>query len=453
MFSIKEPILLNKINQYFHQNISNQALIIFRIGYGFLLVAEAWGAILTGWVKRVFIDTPYNFHFIGFDFLDLLHGPEMYLYYFIMGCAGIGVMIGFKYRTSIILYSLMWAGVYFAQKSSYNNHYYFMMILNSIMIIAPANQNFSWDTLKGKITPKTKMPRWVWILFIAAISLVYFFGSLAKCNLDWIQLKQLSMWFEAKEDYFLIGPILQFKWFQYIIAYGGILFDGLIVPFLLWKKTRKWAFIVSLFFHLFNSAVFQVGVFPYMGIFYTVWFFYDVDFRLISKNKWYLNQIGSNWNFNGPKLITFIIIFFIAWQTYLPLRHILYKGPVYWTEEGHRLAWQMMARSKRSSLTFTVVNHQTSQKIRVSPLKSVSKKQYRAMSSRPDMIWQYTQKLKQQYRDKGWSNISIYANSYASLNGRPMQRFIKKDLDFASIDQWPRFTSKPWFEPLQDWPQ
>ena len=49
--------------------IDNAPLIVFRIFFGFLIAAESFGAILTGWVRKVMIDPEFTFSHIGFDWL------------------------------------------------------------------------------------------------------------------------------------------------------------------------------------------------------------------------------------------------------------------------------------------------------------------------------------------------------------------------------------------------
>src|SRR3990167_2441462 len=106
------------------QPIDNAPLILFRIFFGFLLAAETFGAILTGWVKRVLIDPEFTFSHIGMEWLQPLPGYGMYLYFCLMGTTGILIMLGYKYRFSLGLFTILWSAVYFMQKSSYNNHYY-----------------------------------------------------------------------------------------------------------------------------------------------------------------------------------------------------------------------------------------------------------------------------------------------------------------------------------------
>ena len=50
---------------------NNSPLIVFRIFLGFLLAAESFGALLTGWVNRLFVVTKFTFNHIGFDWLQL----------------------------------------------------------------------------------------------------------------------------------------------------------------------------------------------------------------------------------------------------------------------------------------------------------------------------------------------------------------------------------------------
>ena len=58
-----------KVNQFLFSRIDNSPLVVFRVFFGLLIMLEAWGAIATGWVKRIFVDPEFTFNFIGFDFL------------------------------------------------------------------------------------------------------------------------------------------------------------------------------------------------------------------------------------------------------------------------------------------------------------------------------------------------------------------------------------------------
>ena len=154
------------LNKFLFKQIDNSPLIVFRIIFGLLCFLESVGAVFTGWVKRTLIDPEFTFNFIGLEWLQPLPGNWMYVYYIVMGIFGFLIMLGYKYRFSMIAFTLMWSATYFMQKASYNNHYYLLILLSAIMIFMPAHKNESID---AKLNPSIKqiaMPNWCKWVFI-----------------------------------------------------------------------------------------------------------------------------------------------------------------------------------------------------------------------------------------------------------------------------------------------
>ncbi|WCO01919.1 HTTM domain-containing protein [Psychroserpens ponticola] len=433
------------MNKLLFKHIDNTALITFRMLFGAFLALESFGAIATGWIKRTLVDPQFTFNFIGFDWLQPLPGPWMYIYYAVMGIFGIFVMIGYKYRLSILSFTLLWAGVYFMQKSSYNNHYYFLMILSAAMIVMPAHRFASID---AKLNPSIKsisMPQWCKLYFVFQLFILYTYASIAKLYPDWLDLTFPELLMQSKQHYYLIGDLLQHKAVHYFVAYGGILFDGLIIPLLLWKPSRKIAFFVSVFFHLFNSIIFQVGIFPYLSLAFAVFFFepkFIQNFFLKKKPLYEASEIIIPRY--APIFKTIFILYFIV-QIALPLRHHFIKGDVLWTEEGHRMSWRMMLRSKNSNTTFTVIDKATGNSTRINFDDYLSKKQRRSVSTKPDVMWQFAQHLKQEYSKKG-IDIEVYVNALLSVNGKPRQQLIDPKVDLAR-EKWNPFKHQEWILP------
>src|SRR5690625_4382729 len=213
------------LNRYLFKQIDNSALIVFRIIFGFLITAQAWGSIFTGYIKNRILPSQFTFNFIGFDFIQPLPGIWMYLFFALMGFFGLGVMIGFKYRFSIIMFSLMWIYTYLMQKTGYNNHYYLLILLCIFMSIVPAHKYFSIDVRKNPSIKSNAMPNWVPIIFILQMGIFYTFAALAKIYPDWLDGTVATNLMKSKEDYFLIGSFLQQKWVIWSIVYFGIFFD------------------------------------------------------------------------------------------------------------------------------------------------------------------------------------------------------------------------------------
>ena len=427
-------------NKLFTQ-IDNAPLIIFRVFFGFLLACEAYGAILTGWVKENFIDVKFTFSHIGLDWLQPLPGNGMYFYFIAMGTCGLLVMLGYKYRYTLGAYTLLWAGVYFMQKTSYNNHYYLLLLLCLIMLFLPANAYASIDARQNPAIKKFTMPAWCSWVMIVQVTIVYFYATLAKFYPDWLDgtftknLLDRSVTNQTLHDFFTQ------KWFYLFIAYSGIAFDLLIVPLLLFKKTRTIAFIASLIFHLFNSVTLQIGIFPFLALSFAVFFYPPEKMRrLFFRKKPKIEQHTRS--YEGKKILLYFFIPYLIIQLALPLRHYFIKGDVLWTEEGHRLSWRMMLRSRGGFTHFTVINKASGDKLYYNLQEEATQKQINSMRTKPDMIWQMAQRIKKEYQQKG-IDVSVYANTLASINGMPFKKLIDPKVDLAEAD-WDYFFHNDW---------
>ena len=421
--------------------IDNAPLILFRIFFGLLLFAESIGAILTGWVKANFIDPEFTFSYIGLEWLQPLPGNGMYFYFAAMGLLGILIMIGFKYRFSIGLFTVFWAGAYFMQKTSYNNHYYLLLLVCIMLFFLPANKYASLD---AKINPKIKslsMPQWCAFVMIAQVAIVYFFSATSKFYPDWINGTFVKILFESSAFYSSFESIFSQHWFHLFIAYSGIVFDLLIVPFLMWKKTRTFAFVASILFHMFNAIFLQIGVFPFFALTFIIFFYPPETIRKIFfKNKTTLQQAKPV--MRNKSVLLYFFVPYILLQIALPLRHHFIKGDVFWTEEGHRLSWRMMLRKRSGFTQFEVVDKKTNAVTLYDYRSKLTYKQNLFVQSKPDGIWQMAQRIKKEYEHQG-KDVSIYVNSHIAINGKPEQQFIDPKIDFATA-KWNYFFHNEW---------
>ncbi len=433
------------IDRFLFKKIDNSPLLIFRIFFGLLIASEGFGAIITGWVRRTLIEPQFTFNFIGFEFLQPLPGYGMYVYFGIMGTLGLLVAIGYRYRWSMLAFALMWSGVYLMQKTSYNNHYYLLMLLSFMMVFLPAEKGVSIDAKRNPEIWSNSMPSWVKWMIILQLFIVYTYAALAKLYTDWLDDTFIKILFQNKSEYPIVGGLLQEPLFQKFISVSGIFFDLLVVPAMLWKPTRKFWFICSIFFHLFNSVILHIGIFPYLALAFNVFFFEPETIRRIffkkrppytagevevpPYRKWLLSTAG---------------IYFII-QLALPIRHNFFPDNVLWTEEGHRLSWRMMLRSRRSKVVFTVVDKETKKSERIKLKDYLSEKQRRKVGSYPDFIWQFAQHLKSEYAENG-IDIEVYVNSKVSINGRPMRQLVDPKVDLAA-EPWDHFRHHYWILP------
>jgi len=425
--------------------IDNSPLILFRIIFGFLFVCESFGAIFTGWVYDNLVSPQMTFSHIYMDWLQPLAGNGMYYYFLLMGVASIGVLLGYRYRISVILLTLLWAGCYYMQKTSYNNHYYLMVIISFFMCFLPANRYASLDVKYGLVKQKETMPWAYSLLFIIQIAIMYFYATVAKFYPDWLDgtfIRNLYGGLHRAPEMFKV--LFAQPWFYLGISYLGIAFDGLVIPLLLWKRTRTFAVVASLFFHLFNSITLHIGVFPYFALSFALFFYPPDQIRRIffrRKPKVEVNALSKE---ELPKGFVYFFTGFLIVQLALPLRHHLIEGDVLWTDEGHRLSWRMMLRQRGGTINYTVKDKATGEKWTYPLEERLLPKQIVRLSS-PDMIWQMAQTIKKEFLKQG-KDVAVYADSWVSINQREYSRFVDPSVDLAQV-KWNYFGHNQWILP------
>ncbi|WP_304416718.1 HTTM domain-containing protein [Profundicola chukchiensis] len=440
---------------FLFEKVDNSKLIVFRVFFGLLVMIECWGAIATGWVKETFVDVQFTINFIGFDWTQMLVGETMYAVYGVMGFLGLLIMLGAFYRTAIILFFLLWSLTYFMQKSHYNNHYYLMMLVSFLMIWMPANNYLSLDANMNSKVRSQSVSRWNYIIFEILISCVYIFAAIAKLTPGWLnnhflplRLSHSAHWFEERFGQNVFSEFLRSKDLAQFLSYAGIGFDFLIVPLLLFKPTRKIAFAAAVLFHLFNSITLQIGIFPYFALALCIFFFDNKTIKEVFLPFKSRNVMDERVQVSvvRKRLVLWFLAIFTLFQIYLPLRHHLIEDDVTWTEEGHRMAWRMMLRSKLGKGYF--VTHLPDGKVvHENLMKYLSNHQMNSVKTKPDMIWQFAQILKTKYEEQGIDSVKVYyRNSQVKVNDGPFFDFIDPEVDLANT-KWSYFGHQKWILP------
>ncbi|MEH6682371.1 MAG: HTTM domain-containing protein [Sediminicola sp.] len=435
------------LDRFLFTRIDNSPLLIFRVFFGILISLECYGAIFTGWVRRTLVEPLFTFTFIGFEWLQPLQGNGMYFYFAIMGTLGVLIALGYRYRASMIAFTLMWTTVYLMQKTSYNNHYYLLILISFLMIFLPAHNDRSLDVRRKPFIKKDSMPSYIKWIIVLQLLIVYTYASIAKLYGDWLDFGVIQLLMRSKAGYPLVGELLQHPWAHAFIGISGIIFDLLVVPALLWRPTRKIAFFLSIFFHLFNGIIFQIGIFPFLSLAFSVFFFPPETIRRIFFPK-RIPFTDTKVVVNPQKsaLLLCLGIYFVI-QLALPLRHHLFKDDVLWTEEGHRMSWRMMLRSRSGTVQFRIVDKDNGKSEFVRLDDYLTFKQKRKIASYPDFMWQFAQRLKKENAEMG-RDIEVYVTSKVSINGKPARTFIDPKVDLAAA-KWRHFAHNDWILPSE----
>ena len=427
--------MILKLKQLLNKQVNNVSLTLFRVLFGLVLAAEGFGAILTGWVNDVYVDTAYNFQFFGFEWLGIFHGTPMYLVFMGLGTCGVMMALGYRYRVASFGYAVLWSITYLGQKSSYNNHYYLMFLLTWMSVFIPANRRFSLDVKQDRVEPSNQLPFYLNYFYVMMFAVVYFYAAKNKIYPDWLDGRFIAL--STKDSFIhqipILGEVIKQSWYPVLVAWCAILYDGLVIPALIWKRSRKLAIIFSVIFHIYTSIVYQVGVFPYMSL--AILMFFVSDNWL---EKWIGPGIEGSYRKKWAMSLNIFLII-LSLHFLIPLRHHLIPGNVFYTEEGHRCSWRMMLRSKSGYVKIKVIRANGD----VDYIKykdSLSPKQRRLLYKCPDVLYTYVQKVKKEYPGE---DIKIHADVRVGLNGRSYKQLVSPEVDLSKV-KWNYFWHNDW---------
>ncbi|TYB77035.1 HTTM domain-containing protein [Bizionia myxarmorum] len=452
-----------KIQTYLAKQTSAVPLVVFRMLFGIMMLFSIVRFWANGWIEKLYLEPTFHFSFYGFEWVKPL-GNYTYLLFAICGLAALSVALGFKYRLAIITFFLTFTYIEFMDKTTYLNHYYFISILSFLMIFLPAHVSFSVDSYLKKVS-YSKVPNWTIDSIKLLLGLVYFYAGLAKINSDWLfKAMPLKIWLPSKYDLPFIGEnLMQQEWFHYAMSWSGMFYD-LAIPFLLlYKRTRLFAFIIVIFFHVFTRILFPIGMFPFIMIISTLIFF-DANFhqKIINfvAGIWkVLRQemslaiqapikVVDRYQVQNKRVLMPVLFMFFMIQMLLPFRYFAYPGELFWTEEGYRFSWRVMLMEKMGYTTFTIKNKETGAMFVVDNSDFLTDFQEKQMSFQPDFILEYAHFLGDHFAAQGHEYIQVFAESYVALNGRLSQPYIDFTVDLYKEHE--SFQHKTWVLPFND---
>jgi hypothetical protein len=447
-------------NYYFSKTTHAAPLVVFRVCFGFMMLASIVRFWYNGWIDLQYIQPTFFFSYHGFEWVKPF-GEYTYYLFFICGLSAFFVAIGFKYRLSIILFFLSFTYIELMDKSTYLNHYYFISLLSFLLIFLPANVQFSVDSYLNKKEFKT-IPNWCIDSVKLLLGIVYFYAGISKINSDWLlRAMPLKIWLPSKYHLPIIGEnLMQQEWFHYAMSWSGMLYD-LIIPFLLlYKRTRFIAFILVVFFHVFTRILFPIGMFPFIMIISTLIFF-DASFHqkiivyfkrlfspILNLFEKKIITINQNYTFKHRKLIVPFLLTFLLFQLLFPFRYFFYPGELFWNEEGYRFSWRVMLIEKAGYASFKIVDSKTGKFFYVQNNDFLSPLQEKQMSTQPDFILEYAHYLGDHFKKDGHKNIQVFVESYVGLNGRLSKLFVNPEVDLYKEKE--TFKHKNWILPYNN---
>lgn len=434
-------------------------LVYFRICFGAFMVYHAVrysipdAASGKSWVEYYYVLPRLHFPYDGFTWLSPWPGNGMLIHFYIQAVLAFCVMVGLCYRTTSILHALAYWYAFLLDRCYFQNHYYLIGLFSLLLAALPANRAVSVDAWLWPSIRSSVAPAWtVWLLRFQA-GIVYLYGGFAKLNGDWLTGEPLRTMLKESPFPPSLASFFQSEAMAYFVAYSGLFLDLLAFPLLLWKRTRLGMMLSLIAFHLCNSWLFSIGIFP--------WFMLSATVILFTPRLPHFGLFGSSeleppqpsrkpLRFTrGQRATLWLLGIYAAIQILVPFRQCFYEGNTGWTDQGNHFSWRMMLFTKRcKDWQFDATETATGAKFQIDPNQYISPVQLDRMLLSPHLIQQFCRMVaKEEARERNTPRIEVRVIAVSEYNSRPGQLLIDPTVDLAAEPvRW--FAPEPWIMPL-----
>ena len=439
-----KPTLLQRVGVALFEPVDIAFLVFFRILFGGIMLWEVYRYFTYDWIGRYFVKPAVNFTYYGFSWVKPWPGRGMYIHFFVLGVAAACVIVGFLYRLATPIFFLGFTYTFLLDQTRYMNHFYLVCLISFMMCFLPAERAFSVDAVLRRKIRADVVPAWTLWLLRAQVGIPYFYGGIAKLNSDWVHGGEpMRTWLRPLAELKGGSPIFASDWVVYGFVIGGLMLDLLVVPLLLWRRTRFFALAAAIVFNLINSVIFDIGIFPWLML-GALLIFFPPD--LVRRFARAFMSPGEGFPKSSPqvsvrsscpslspsqKRIAVLLAAYLAVQVLFPLRHYLYPGNVSWTEEGHNFAWHMKLRTKVGEGLFTITHPRSGQTWTIKPEDYLESHQVMKVITKPDLLVLFSHFLAEEKRREGYDDVEVRARVMVSLNGREPQLLIDPNVDLA----------------------
>lgn len=386
--------------------VSGASLAFLRFAFGLVMALEANSlchpsAITSGEIPlEVYYtgaDVRFHFPYEGFGWLPLFPPSGIRALVGALAVAGGLMAVGFFYRWAAATVFLCW-GYLFAVESTrtyWQSHYYVELLFAFLLLWMPAAQGYSVDAWRrrrrgsgSEAEASRTVPFWTVFLLRGQLVVMYFYAGVTKISADWL-LDAMPMrwhlakphvtapfghWLPAGVTEAFVGLFHRVE-FAYFISWVGMLFDLAVGFLFLIPRARVFSMLLMLIFHTTNRFVIfkDIDWFPIVGM-VTATIFLDPGWpervvgwlrrpRWVRPDwRWFVGGalafplVGAalGWRLSPMPVspaarrqlgrwTAVAVVSWLAWQTYLPIRHYFIAGDARITFEGLSFSWRLKA--------------------------------------------------------------------------------------------------------------
>jgi hypothetical protein len=174
-----------------------------------------------------------------------------------------------------------------------------------------------------------------------------------------------------------------------------------------------------------TALLFPIGMFPWIMIASATLFFPP------SWPRRFLRPCAAIEQAAAPRWLRHVVVAHCLAQTVIPLRGLGSTIANAWTLRGFNFAWNVMIAEKSGDVVFTARDRASGEAREVMPSEFLAPFQERAMAQDPEMIRAFAVDIARRSRERG-RDLAVYAQAFASLNGRPARLMVDPAVDLAA---------------------
>lgn len=417
---------MEKLMQFLYKPVSPVSSGLFRVVFGALMFFQFY------YVENYIVDSlTLSKFFLKYDFFNwiTITSPEnLKVVFKVSMIFSVFYILGVFYRFAALVMFLGWTYIFLLDAGHYNNHYYLNSLLLFVSIFVQAD---SFLSIKSYFKGGKNIPRWNVEVFKIQMFLVYFYGAIAKLNVDWLNGVPLSYW--LGKDFSLLGVFTPSFSFVFM-AWFGLFFDFFVGFMLYHKKLKFYSLIFIVPFHVVNHFIWNIGIFPWTAIAICVFYFNEeiTDFLKV-KLEDTQNKLKISFK---KKLILFFLAVYLLFQVLMPLRQHLITGETNWHGYGNFFAWRMMLADRQGAARVVLYSENNEKLGDVQIEDYVNVLQFGRMIHAPMHFIKFAHYIDSEIQsfpqNKNLGDIKVKVLAFKTINNRPFAPLIDSSLDLSN---------------------
>ena len=192
----------------------------------------------------------------------------MYLHFYALLAVSLCIAAGLFYRVAVLLLCVGFTYLFLLDQARYLNHWYLICLISFLLIFVPAHRALSVDARLRPRLRSEQAPAWTLVAVSGAD------GASCTSSAAWPSSTETGCWVGRCASW-LPGSIAPSRCFSRCSstqrarcssAGSGLLFDLFVVASAALASHSALALAAALAFHLINSQMFDIGVFPWLAI-------------------------------------------------------------------------------------------------------------------------------------------------------------------------------------------